>query len=143
RGSLFGSGTIRRGGLVRAQLVADDVPLARIQAMGALGKLLEGSASAVGTVSGTIDQLEADVDVKMSPLRVGGSVLPSSKLHVALVPLKKDVKVLRRTRCGQPVTTPFDRAEFDRDVSQGTFHVSGQLFDDQVAFDDYKISRQR
>jgi translocation and assembly module TamB len=142
RGSIFGSGTIRRGGLVRAQLVADDVPLARVQAMGALGKLLEGSASAVGTVSGTIDQLEADIDLKMSPLRVGGSVLPASKLHIELVPAKKDVKVLRRTRCGQPVTAAFDRAEFDRDLSQGVFHVSGQLFDGQVAFDDYKITRQ-
>jgi translocation and assembly module TamB len=143
RGSLFGSGTIRRGGVVRAQLVADEVPLARIQTMGALGKVLEGSASAVGTVSGTIDQLEADVDVKMTPLRVGGSVLPASKVHVSLVPAKKDIKVLRRTRCGQPVTTPFDRAEYDRDISQGMFHVSGQLFDGQVAFDDYQVTRQR
>ncbi len=143
RGSIFGSGTIRRGGLVRAELVADDIPLARLQAMGALGKVLEGSASAVGTVSGTIDQLEANIDVKMSPLRAGGSVLPASKVHVELVPAKRDVKVLRRTHCGQPVTAPFDRAEFERDLSDGTFHVTGQLFDGQVAFDDYKISRQR
>src|SRR6185503_6777141 len=69
RGTLFGSGTIRRGGVVRAELVADDVPLSHLQAMGPVAKMLDGTASAVGTVSGTIDELEADVDVRMSPVR--------------------------------------------------------------------------
>src|SRR5258708_6079390 len=142
RGSLFGSGTIRRGGIIRAQLVADDIPLSRLQAMGAIGKLVEGSASAVGTIGGTIDEMEADVDVKVSPLRVGTSVLPASKVHVALAPVKKDVNVLHRTRSGQPITAPFDRAEFDRDTSQGTFHATGDVFGGQVTFDDFKVSRQ-
>jgi translocation and assembly module TamB len=143
RGSIFGSGTIRRGGIVRAQIVADDVPLSRMQAMGSMAQLLEGSASAVGTVGGTIDELEADIDVKVSPIRMGTSVLPASKLHVGLVPLRKETKVLTRTRCGQPVTAPFDRAEYDRDASQGTFHTTGDLFGGQVIFDDFKVSRQR
>src|SRR6185295_1839312 len=60
-----------------------------------------------------------------------------------LVPMKKDAKVLSRTRCGQPITAPFDRAEFDRDAAQGTFHATGELFGGQVTFDDFKISRQR
>jgi translocation and assembly module TamB len=142
RGTLFGSGTIRRGGVVRAELVADELPLSHIQALGPIAKLLDGSASAVGTVSGTLDELEADVDVRVSPLRVGMSVLPASKLHVGLTPVKKNARVTGHTRCGQPMTPPFDRAEFDRDLAQGTFHVTGQLFDRQVAFDDFKVSRQ-
>jgi translocation and assembly module TamB len=143
RGSIFGSGTIRRGGLLRAQIVADEVPLSRIQAMGSMGKLLDSSGSAVGTLGGTIDELEANVDVKLTPVRIGASVLPASKLHVDLVPIKKDVRVTGRTRCGQLITPPFDRAEFDRDTVQGTFHATGELFNGQVAFDDFKISRQR
>jgi len=123
--------------------VADDIPLSHIQAMGPVAKMLDGTASAVGTVSGTIDELEADVDVRMSMLRVGTSVLPASKFHVGLVPLKKNTRVTGRTRCGQPITPPFDRAEFERDAALGAFHVTGQLFDRQVTFDDFKISRQR
>ncbi|HMI83626.1 MAG TPA: translocation/assembly module TamB domain-containing protein [Polyangiaceae bacterium] len=143
RGTLFGSGTIRRGGLVRAELVADDIPLSHIQAMGPVAKMLDGTASAVGTVSGTIDELEADVDVRMSPLRVGNSMLPASKFHLGLSPVKKNARVVAHTRCGQPMTPAFDRAEFDRDAAMGVFHVTGQLFDRQIAFQDFKITRQR
>ncbi|HMJ51643.1 MAG TPA: translocation/assembly module TamB domain-containing protein [Polyangiaceae bacterium] len=143
RGTLFGSGTIRRGGVVRAELVADDIPFSHIQALRSLAKELDGTASAVGTVSGTLDELEADVDVRMSPVRIGTSVLPASKFHVGLVPAKKNPRVIGQTRCGQPMTPPFDRAEFEHDALQGTFHVTGQLFDGQIAFDDFKISRQQ
>jgi translocation and assembly module TamB len=143
RGSIFGSGTIRRGGLVRAELVADDVPLSRLQALGSTAKLLDGSASAVATIGGTIDEMEADVDLKVSPVRAFGSLLPASKLHVALVPLKKNTKVVSRSRCGQPITPPFERADFDRDAVQGTFHATGELFGGQVSFDDFKVTRQR
>jgi translocation and assembly module TamB len=143
RGTLFGSGTIRRGGVIRAEIAADDVPLSRLSALSRGGRLLEGSASAVGTLSGTIEELAADVDVRLSPLRLGSSQLPASALHVALVPVKKEVHVIGKTRCGGPITAPFDRAEFDRDVSSGTFLVNGQLFDGQVTLDDLKITRQR
>jgi translocation and assembly module TamB len=143
RGTLFGSGTIRRGGAIRAELVADDIPFSHVQALGSMSKILDGTASAVGTVSGTIDEMEADVDVRMSPVRIGTSVLPASKFHVGLVPAKRNAKIVGNTRCGQPITSGFDRAEYDRDVAQGTFHVTGELFDHQVAFDDFKITRQR
>ena len=142
RGTMFGSGTIRRGGVVRAELVADEIPLSHLQAMGPLAKMLDGTASAVGTVSGTIDEIEADVDVRMSPVRIGTSMLPASKFHIGLAPMKKNARIVGHTRCGQPMTPPFDRAEFERDTVQGTFHVSGQLFDRQVAFQDFKITRQ-
>ncbi|HEY3594435.1 MAG TPA: translocation/assembly module TamB domain-containing protein, partial [Polyangiaceae bacterium] len=143
RGTLFGSGTIRRGGVIRMEIAADDVPLSHFSALSSGGKMLDGSASAVGTVSGTIDEMAADVDVRITPLRVGNSQLPASALHVALVPLKKEVRVVGRTRCGGRITAPFDRAEFDRDTSSGMFHVGGELFDGQVTLDDVKITRQR
>jgi len=143
RGTLFGSGTIRRGGAIRAELVADDIPLSKLQALGSMSKVLDGTASAVGTVSGTLDEMEADVDVRMSPIRIGTSVLPGSRFHVGLAPSKRNAKIIGHTRCGQPMTPGFDRAEYDRDLAQGTFHVSGELFDHQVAFDDFKITRQQ
>jgi translocation and assembly module TamB len=142
RGTLFGAGTIRRGGIVRAELVADDIPLSHIQALGPVAKMLDGTASAVGTLTGTIDELEADVDVRMSLLRIGTSVLPASKFHLGLAPVKKSARITGHTRCGQPMTPPFDRAEFDRDTMLGVFHVTGQLFDRQIAFQDFKITRQ-
>ncbi len=105
RGSIFGSGTIRRGGNVRMQIVADDVPLSRMQAMGPSAKLLDGFASAVGTVSGTLEELEADVDVKLSPLRMGGSVLPASKFHLELIPVKKDARVPASAKRRRPASS--------------------------------------
>ncbi|HKQ69170.1 MAG TPA: hypothetical protein VJT73_07520, partial [Polyangiaceae bacterium] len=143
RGSIFGSATVRRGGVVHGDIVADDIPLSRIQGMGALAKVADGTASAVGSITGTIEELAAEVDVRLSPLRVGGSVMPASKFHVGLSPFKKEPKVIGRTKCGAPITAPFDRAEFERDAPTGTFHVSGRLFDGQIGFDDFKISRQR
>jgi translocation and assembly module TamB len=143
RGSVFGSGTIRRGGVVRANLVADDVLLSKIQGLGSLGKGLDGTASAVATVGGTMDEIEADVDVRLSPLRVATSVLPASRMHVVLAPKKKHVRVVGRTACGQPITPPFDRAEYDRDPVQGAFNVDGELFGGQVALSGLTVTRQR
>jgi translocation and assembly module TamB len=111
--------------------------------MGKGGKVLDGSASATGTLTGTLDELAADFDVHVSPIRAGSSTLPASTLHVWLVPTKKETRVIGRTRCGAPITPPFERAEFDRDPSQGTIHVSGALFDGQVTLDDLRMTRQR
>jgi translocation and assembly module TamB len=143
RGSLFGSATIRRGGVVRGELVASDVPISRIQALGPGAKLLEGSTSAVAHVAGTIDALEADIQAKVSPIRVGAATLPASHVHVTLEPRRRTREPIGRTKCGQPITGPFDRAEYDHDLVQGTFHATGQMFGEQVAFDDLTVTRQR
>jgi translocation and assembly module TamB len=143
RGSIFGSAAIRRGGVVRANMVADDVPLSKVQALGSLAKRLDGTASGVATVAGTIDELEADVDLRLSPVRVGTSALPASRMRVVLAPKKKQMRVLGRTACGQPITPPFDRAEYDRDPVQGVFKVDGDLFAGQVSLSGLEVTRQR
>lgn len=143
RGRIFGSGTVRRGGVVRAELAADEIPLSRIQTLGRLGRLLDGTVSAVATVGGTIDELEADTDVRIGPVQVGTATLPASHVRVVLAPAPREKKVIGHTRCGQPITPPFDRAEFERDAAVGTFHTTGQLFGGQIAFDDLRTTRQR
>lgn len=143
RGSIFGSATVRRGGLVRGTLAANDIPLSHLQAVGSLGRLMDGTVSATGVIGGTLDQLEADIDARMGPIRIGSATLPPSQMHVALVPRAKAATPIGKTRCGQPIYGPFDRAEYDRDVVDGAFHASGRLFDGQVAFNDLQITRQR
>jgi translocation and assembly module TamB len=97
----------------------------------------------VATVSGTIDDLEADVDVRLSPVRVASSVLPASRVHVVLEPKKRQMRVLGHTACGQPITPTFDRAEYDRDPVQGVFNVDGEMFAGQVSLSGLKVTRQR
>lgn len=142
RGALAGSLSIRQGGELRADLVADDVPASKVQALGPLAALVEGSTSAVAHVSGTTDAIVADVDARAGELRVGTSKLGPSDVRVHLEPERRAPRVLRRTRCGQIVTAPFDRAEWDRDLPQGVFHTTGRIFGGAIVVDDFRTTRQ-
>jgi translocation and assembly module TamB len=142
QGTIVGSGTVRNGGVVRAHVVASDVPLSSLQALGSVGSQVDARLAATAEVRGTLDRLEADVDARMSPMRVGTAVLPASRLAIRLVPIDRPVKLLGRTRCGQPITSGFDPVEYARDLPQGIFHATGQLFGGQLAFQDLRITRQ-
>jgi translocation and assembly module TamB len=142
-GSIVGSGTVRAGGVVRGHVAASGVPLAKLQALGDLGKLLDATVSASAEIGGTIDRLEAKVDATMSPLRLGTAVLPASRASVHLVPVDRPLRIVGRSRCGLPIGAPFDRAEFDRDAPVGLFDVAGQLFGGQVLLRDLQVTRQR
>lgn len=143
RGRIFGSATIRPGGELRANVAADEIPLSRIQGLGPLGMLLDGAASATARISGTTDELEADVAVRLSPVQVGMTSLPESKLHVALRPERREKKPIGRTHCGRPIFPPFDKAAYERDEVAGVFEAKGSLFGGQIALEDLRITRQR
>jgi translocation and assembly module TamB len=142
-GSLLGSLGIERGARVRGHFVGSALPLAKIDALGAPALGIEGSASTVAEVSGSLDELAVNANVRVSQLRVGSATLPPSDLDVSLVPLAARQRPRGTTRCGLPLPEAFDLAEYHADKSAGTFHIGGSLFGGQVRVDDLRITRQR
>jgi translocation and assembly module TamB len=142
-GTIFGSVNLSDGAAVRAHLVASGVPLSKIDAFGDVGGQLDGHASAVAEVKGTLDALVADVDTHIGPVRIGRATLPGSDVRVHLEPISRPPHTVGKTKCGRPLSGPFDPAEYQADNSQGAFHAVGQLFGGQVSFTDLEISRQR
>ncbi len=143
KGAMFGSATVRPGGILRAEATASDIPIGRVQSMGPLATLLDGTSSAVAKVSGTLSEIAVDADVHVSPVRVGAATLPASHVQLTLVPTVQPRRVIGHTRCGQPISPPFDRAEYAKDLEQGVFHVSGDLLGGQIALDDLQMTRQQ
>ena len=142
-GTLLGSFSMRQGGVLKGQLVGTAVPLSKIDAMGSLGAMVDGRGSGVAEIDGTLDELAFTSHVRVSPVRVGSATLPASEMSVRLEPKKRQLKVLGHTHCGGIITPPFERAEWDADTSDGTFHVDGSLFGKQIKFDDLRLTRQR
>ncbi|HMJ14642.1 MAG TPA: translocation/assembly module TamB domain-containing protein, partial [Polyangiaceae bacterium] len=142
-GSLLGSLNVERGARVRGHFAGSEVPLAKIDALGATALGIEGSVSAVGEVSGSLDELAVATNVRISQIRVGSATLPPSQLDVALVPLAARPKSRGTSQCGLPIPEAFDLAAYQADKSAGTFHVDGALFGGQMRIDDLRISRQR
>ena len=142
-GTLLGSLSMRQGARLSGQVVATGIPVEEIQALGALGKMLDAQANGVAEVSGTVDAMAVGTHVTITPTRVGGSTLPASQLYVELEPKPREPKTVGTTRCGQPIPAPFDRAEYDQDRVAGVFHISGGLFGEQVRLNDLQVTRQR
>ncbi len=142
-GTILGNLSLKDGGVLRGHVVASGVPLSQIEALGDLGRSVDGRASAVAEVSGTLDAMVADVDARIGPVTVGHASLPASDVHVHLEPIASPPKIVGKTRCGRPMTGPFDAAEYAEDKPSGLFHVKGQLFGNQIAFDDLQVTRQR
>jgi translocation and assembly module TamB len=143
RGTLSGKVQVSPGARVKGEISASGVPIGKVDALPAMLRAAEGNVTASGLISGTIDALEAEVSANMSALRTGGSTLPPSSFQVRLVPIVRPEKLIGTTRCGQPISAAFDRAEYDRDLAAGVFHVDGSLLGDQLALQDLKITRQR
>lgn len=143
RGTILGSLQLRDGSATRGHFVASGVPLDRIDALGAMARGVDAQTSAVAEVSGSLDALKADVDAHIGPARIGRATLPGSDLHVHLEPIPRPPATTAKTACGRPKPGEFDHGEYDRDLSQGVFHTSGQLFGGQVAFTDLSVSRQK
>ena len=89
-GSLLGSATLRRGGALSANLVAQGIPLSRVDSLGKLGKDVEGALSGTAYVAGNLDDFRPDAgivtkaEVDLSGTRVRETALPSSHLSVQL-----------------------------------------------------------
>jgi translocation and assembly module TamB len=142
-GTFLGDVKVTEGGVVNAHIIGTAVPLSKIQAMGELGRRLDGHVSAVAEVGGTIDAMTANVQVTTSPIRMGRRTMAPSRLAVKLAPEKRPLRTTGKTACGRPKPAPFDPVEYDADARTGTFHVDGKLFGKQVALEDLAITRQR
>jgi translocation and assembly module TamB len=142
-GSIVAKAQVRYGGVMHGSVVASALPLSRLESMGALGKILDGEASAVGTVSGTLARPEGQIDVTLSPLRAGPETLPSSHFAVAIEPIGPKPVVVGTTRCKNPIGEPWNRAEWEKDVADGRFRLNGALFGGQVRLEDLTMTEQR
>lgn len=142
-GTIVGSGSIEPGGILRVRAVASEIPLASVQALGALGPLLDATVSATADVHGTLDRIDADIDARMSPLRIGTAVLPASSVSVMLTSVDPPVHHVGRTRCGHFISAPFDPVEFQKDRPQGIFEANGELFGGQVRLEGLQVTRQQ
>lgn len=143
-GAILGTLMVEPGAVVSGNLVASNLPVDKIQGLGNLAHYASGTVSALGNVSGTLDQLAADVDVQVSPLLVGRSRLPASRFKARLVP-RTGLKVLseERTGCNRPIPAVVSEAERLQDVPIGDFVLSGGMFGERIRFDELTISRQR
>jgi len=142
-GALTGKLQMSPGAVVRGEVHANGVPVGKIDALPAMLRAAEGTVSAAGLVSGTLDALEAELTANVTGLRAGRVALPPSMLQVRLVPVPTTERVVRTTRCGQPVSPPFDRAEFERDRAAGIFHTDASMLGGQLLLQDLTVTRQR
>ncbi len=145
-GSFIGSFRVRPGAKVEARGVGTGIPLRHLDALGIVGYLVAGAASAELSLSGTLDAMAADARVHIGPVRSGAASLPPSELTVTLRPTENAAKArsVGRTRCGNAISAPFDAARWLReDASDGVFEVNGQLFGSQVKLNGVQITQQR
>lgn len=143
-GSLLGSVFVKRGGELRGSLVMQGFPLSRTDMLGKAAANIEGSASGVARVSGTVSAYAVDADVNVTPVRIGGVPFGGSDVHVSLVQNPKTPKIVGKTACGAPISAPFDKEAYLRDTSvQGAITASGALFGGQVKLDEVVMTRQK
>lgn len=142
-GAILAEAFVRHGGLLRGTVVGSGLPLAKLDAMGSLGPKLDATMGMLGELSGTLSQIEGRFDVNVMPVRIGPATLPASRMTIRMEPSKAAPRVLGRTRCGNPRTAEFDRAEYDKDLPDGAFVASGSLLGGQLELRDVRISRQR
>ncbi|HEX8796013.1 MAG TPA: hypothetical protein VF765_33920, partial [Polyangiaceae bacterium] len=150
-GTVLGSASIRRGGDVTATVNVENVPLARVDALGSLAQDVEGAVSGVAHVTGNLDDARPDANVTArAELDVGGMRLreisfPPSHLDVGLTQrFPQQTRSVGRTKCGAPIPPPFDKATYLADASShGQWTVSGSLLGGTVNLTDVVVTRAR
>lgn len=142
-GVIVGSANIEPGGILRAVAAASRVPVSRIDALGSVAPLLDAELSASAQVRGTVDRMEADIEARLSPLRIGMAELPASHATIHMQPVDPPVRVVGRTKCNQPISAPFDLADYQKDRPDGLFMVEGELFGGQIRLQDVQVTKQR
>jgi translocation and assembly module TamB len=145
RGSVLGSGAIRRGGLVSGQVVVDALPISRINLLGKYASKAEGTMSGVVAMSGTLDAWAAHGALDVSPVRVRGASLGSSHFVIDVSQTPGPTRpVTARTMCHAPIAAAFDKDAYLADTSsQGEIAIDGELFGGQVAVRHVTLSRQK
>ena len=142
-GVMRGKFQMQTGARIEGEFSAENVPLTKIDSFPQMLRSAEGTASGTGRVSGTVDATSALFNATISRVKIGRAYLPESSVETRLVPIERPSTIVGTTRCGQPISAPFDRAEFDRDLAQGVFHTSGQLYGGMVTLNDLTVTRQR
>ncbi len=141
-GSVLGSVFVQRGGQMRGSLVMQGFPLARMNLLGGMASNVEGAASGIARVGGTLSAFEVDADLDLTPVRLFGAPFGSSDLHVRMVQNPEPVKVVGKTACGAPIGASFDKEAYLRDTSsKGSFTLDGALFGGQVKLDHFVVTR--
>jgi len=145
RGSVIGSGSVRRGGIISGQVALDAVPLSRVNVFGKYAAKAEGTVSGVVTASGTVDAWSTHGVLEVSPVRVRGASFGASHLTVDLNQTPPPPRAPKGvTLCHAPIPPVFDRDAFLADTSsQGELAVEGELFGGQVALHHVTMSRQK
>ncbi len=143
-GIVLGTLDINPGATVHASVVGSRIPLSRVDALGALGAKLGGTASFNATFGGRLDALEADFKGRLGPVFVGRHRLPESSLSARLVPRKLPQKAgAGKTSCGYPVSKPFDELAYAVDEPTGDYYVSGSLFGSMIRLEQMRIDNAR
>lgn len=141
-GSITARAEVRHGGDLRGTAIVAGMPLAKLEGFGPLRDYLDGEASAIVSLGGTLARPSADLDVSVSPLRFGANKIPGSRLAIRLEPDPIAPPTVGQSRCGLPISPPRDPRAHEKDVASGTFHINGQLFDGQVVLGDVAVTNQ-
>lgn len=143
-GSVLGSVSIHRGGDMRGSVVVQGFPLQRTDLMGDAAALVEGSASGVARIGGTISAFEVMGDASISPIRFFGAPFGGSDIHFSVNQVDRPSKVVGKTKCGAPIYKEFDKVAYRADTSSsGDYRLSGALFGNQIRVNDVVVSRQK
>ena len=141
-GSILGSGRITKGGILHASLVMESIPLFRVQSLGALRSETEGTVSGIAVFDGNLDTFAINSDVDVTPVRIRGTPLGPSHLHVHATQVNPPAKAQGKTRCGAPVAAPFDKEAYLNDTSShGDVVVDGDVAGGAVHLDHFDVTR--
>lgn len=126
-GSILAEAELRPGGVLRGNMLASGLSIANLDGLGVVSSKLDGEASAIGSVSGTLSRMRVDADVSVTPIRIGADLLPPSHFSLSLQPNPTPPPIAGETACRNPIfgTTP---------AGSGTDQlvVNGEFFDTQV-----------
>ncbi len=143
-GAVLGSLSVHRGGDLRGNLVLQSFPLGRIDLLGAVAPKIEGAASGVARLGGSISAFNVDMDLNVTPVRILGAPFGGSDLHVGIASLPSKAKVIGKTTCGAPISAPFDKDAWGKDTSvQGSYTVDGALFGGQVKLEKVVVTKAK
>jgi translocation and assembly module TamB len=145
-GSILGSGRITKGGILHASVVMEAIPLFRVQSLGALRSETEGTVSGIAVFDGTLDQFAINSDLDATPVRIRGTQIGPSHLHVHATqtspPAKGQTKTAKTTHCGDPVAPPFDKEAFLTDTSShGDVVLDGDVAGSAIHLDHFAVTR--
>lgn len=141
-GSIVAQAEVRHGGELFGTAIVAGMPLAKLEGFGGLRDYLDGEASAIATLSGSLARPAADFDVSIGPLRFGANKMPGSRLAIRLEPDPIAPLVIGQTACGLPMSATRDPSLATKDHADGQYRIDGQLFDGQIVIEDVTATNQ-